>query len=142
MIMKFIKVITKHTVKQMETIVGKLEDSYVVELCELYNSFECIEFTTKEGFEAMYAVVDDSTIEKLFTEYLRCEINFSYEDITKFVLFGNSLEISGESKKDYLNYLTTSFIRENLNSDAVLDKISEKGISSLTEIDKKILALT
>lgn len=137
--MKFIKITAGHTTQQMEGILGKLKESYVKYLHDLYNTFEYVEFTTSEGFEAMYAIVDDFTIEKLFNEYVNCEINFSYEDITKNVLFGNVLEISGEQKREYLNYLINLFIRENLNLNIVLDKISENGISSLTESDRKIL---
>lgn len=137
--MKFIKLTIKHNIQHMEDVVGQLDEYYITKLIDLYDSFKCVEFTTTDGLEAMYAVVDDFTINKLFKEYLNCEIDFSYEDITKSVLFGNPLEIPTEEKRECLNYLIHEFVDTHLDTDTVLDKISECGIFSLTEKDKKIL---
>lgn len=139
-IMKFIKLTVKHNLQHIEDMVTKLDKSYIEKMNELYDSFKCVEFTTVEGLEVMYAVVDDFIIEKLFKEYMNCEISFSYEDITKSVLFGQIPEISREEEK-HLDYLISEFIDENLELDIVLDKINECGISSLTDKDRRILEI-
>jgi hypothetical protein len=137
--MKFIKVITKHTRQDIDLIVGQMDSFSMKRLFELYNSFKNIEFTTGDGYVGMYAVISEHEIEHLFSEYVKWSISFSFEDITKSILFGNCPEIEGEQKVLDFTALMKDFVEENLDTNTVLDKISEIGFHSLTEQDKRIL---
>jgi hypothetical protein len=137
--MKFIKVTTKHTREQIDKIVSQMDSWSLKNLAKLYDSFKYIEFSTEKGSISMYATIPQDKIEHLFSEYIKWSIDFSFEDITKFVLFGDIPEIIGEQKSADLNALIKKFKEENLDTNTVLDKISENGIHSLTEQDKIVL---
>ena len=137
--MKFIKVETKHTRQDINNIVSKLENVEVEILTKLYSTFKHIEYKTKEGFVGMYAAIDDESIEKLFAEYIKSSIGFSYEDLTKSILYGNVPEMEDDNEQLNLNYIAKQFVEENLITDVVLEKILESGLESLSEFDKKVL---
>lgn len=87
----------------------------------------------------MFAVIDEYTLAKLVTEYVKCGINFSVTDITKETLFGHIPIILGFEKQSELNQLIKDFISDNLSLDIVLEKINKKGVDSLSKFDKKVL---
>jgi 16S rRNA U1498 N3-methylase RsmE len=89
----------------------------------------------------VYAILDDKTIETLVSKYIKLGISFKYEDVSRYVLFGNVPEVDEELSQNELNDMIHYFVGENLDIDIVLDKINELGISQLTEVDKKILEL-
>lgn len=137
--MKFIKVITKHTPQDIKDINSKLDAHYTEMLLDLYDTFNYIRFCTEDGFLAMYAVLEETKIAQLHSEWIKWSINFVCEDITKFVLFGNVPEIYGTEEKRILNDIVREFIENNLDTDTVLDKINEMGFHNLTDKDKKVL---
>jgi hypothetical protein len=137
--MKFIKVITKHTREDVDNIVSQLSKIHKEILTNLYSNFNHVEYTSEEGFVGMYAVVDEKTIEKLFSEYVKCGIGFSFEDLTKSVLYGKVPAMPREEEDLNLLAIVNEFMEDNLDADVVLDKISESGMESLTERDKKVL---
>jgi hypothetical protein len=137
--MKFIKVITEHTQEEMDGLVSEFDEITFDRLLNLYNSFNYVEFYTEEGKTAMYASLYEHQIEQLFSEFIKHEVKFSYEDTTKQILFGNLPILEDEKLNKNLQGILNLFIDENLDTDVVLDKISEMGISSISERDKKIL---
>jgi len=137
--MKFIKVITEHTQEEMDGLVSEFDEITFDRLLNLYNSFNYVEFYTEEGKTAMYASLNVRQIEQLFSEFIKHEVKFSFEDITKQVLFGTIPKIENEEKNNCLEAIVNMFIDENLDTDVVLDKINELGITSISERDKKVL---
>ncbi len=137
--MKFIKVETKRTRKDINDIISKLENVEIEILTNFYSTFNHLEYTTKNGFVGMFAIIDNDSIEYLFAEYVKAGIGFSYEDLTQTVLFGNIPEIEDEQEQPNLSFLAKHFVEENLNTDAVLEKINYSGIESLSEYDIKVL---
>lgn len=137
--MKFIKVITEHTQESLNKFVLSLDQFTLEHFCNIYSSFNYIEFEIENGFTAMYATISDNQIEKLFLEYVKHEINFSYEDITKNVLFGEFPKLEDEEKNNNLQAITKLFVEDYLDVNTVLEKISKMGIKSINEIDKRVL---
>ncbi len=137
--MKFIKVVTSHTQEDIDNLIPKLDEIEYKRLFNLYSSFSYVEFNNESGYTAMYASMTDPQIKQLFSEFLKQEIKFSYEDITKEILFGNSIKLEDEQLNNNLQAIISVFIDENLDADVVLDKISEMGINAITELDRKVL---
>lgn len=137
--MKFIKVTTKSTREDIDKITSRFNDYYEKLMLQLYNSFEALEITTEEGFIGMYAIVDEKTLQKLFTEYARWNIEFSYKDISESILFGHFPPGIDEVEKKHIDILANKFVEDNIDVDTILDKISKNGYNSLTEVDFKVL---
>jgi len=137
--MKFIKVITEHTQEEMDGLVSEFDEITFDRLLNLYNSFNYVEFYTEEGKTAMYASLNVRQIEQLFSEFIKHEVKFSFEDVTKQVLFGNLPVLEDEKLNKNLQGILNLFIDENLDTDIVLDKIGELGINSISERDKEVL---
>lgn len=137
--MKFIKIITEHSQEEIDSLVCGFDEITFDRLLQLYNSFNYVEFYTEEGKTAMYAELNERQIEQLFSEFVKQEVKFSYEDITKQVLFGNLPVLEKEELNKNLQGILNLFIDENLNTDIVLDKINEMGITAISERDKKVL---
>lgn len=137
--MKFVNIVTLHTSNSLELISNELSEVLVDELKSLYQTFEHLEYTLENGHVGMFAVIDEHTLTKLVTEYIKCGINFSVTDITKETLFGNIPIILGFEKQSELNQLIRDFISDNLSLDIVLEKINEKGEDSLSYFDKLVL---
>ena len=137
--MKFIKITTRHTREELDKVVDGLDKVYKKILIDLYSEFNHLEYNTKDGFVAMYASIDDRKLVKLFECFTKNSLDFSYEDITKNVLFGNIPRIDQEHEEPNLKCLIDEFVADNLDTNTVLDKISEMGFNSLTEQDLKVL---
>lgn len=139
--MKFIRVITKHTSEEMDKIVSSFDDITFQIMLRFYETFSHVEYVTEDGFVAMYAVIDEKSIEKLFHEYIKWDVDFSYEDITRPVLLSKLVpEIKNEQENASLKLMIETFLEDNLDVDTVLDKISEdKGLHTLTEREKRVL---
>lgn len=90
---------------------------------------------------AMYALIREHSIEKLLQEYIKWEVDFSYADITKPVLFSKlKPQINNEQDNLQLQGIVEGFLEDFVDIDMVLDKISEdKGMQTLTEHEKRIL---
>lgn len=95
---------------------------------------ESVDELEENGFITAYAIGSKSDVDVLTSLLYKYEVAFSITDVTKDVLIGKYLpKVLVDS--DYFK----TFIIENLTPDIVLDKISEMGIDSLSEIDKLVL---
>ena len=95
--------------------------------------------------ELVFAFVTDVQAEKIRTVFENHNILVVVNDVTADVLMGD-FETNGKwqelfDAESIMNFKTTldEFLRNNLTVDIVLDKISEKGMDSLTEIDFQVL---
>jgi len=137
--MKFIKVITEHTQESLNKFVLSLDPFTLERFFNIYSCFNYVEFEVENKLTAMYATISDNQIEKLFLEYVKHEINFCYEDITKNVLFGDLPTLEDEEKNKNLQAMTKLFIEDYLDTDTVLEKIKERGMESINETDIRVL---
>jgi len=137
--MKFIKIVTSHTQEEVDKLVSEFDEITFDRIFNLYNSFSYVEFNNESGKTAMYASIEEFQIKQLISEFIQNEIQFSYEDITKQVLFGTIPTLEKEELNNNLQAIANLFIDENIDADVVLDKINEMGIESISERDKKVL---
>ena len=138
--MKFIKIINNHTEQEVDDIISNFDSVSLNFIGELYLNQKHIEFNLEDGRGVMYAELEESQVNKLLSIYVKYGLDFSYEDITKSVLFGN-VPFVNEEKCEDLKAIIKIFIEDNLDTDTVLDKISEMGIESISEQDKKVLVV-
>ncbi|HLS11122.1 MAG TPA: hypothetical protein VK050_03075 [Flavobacteriaceae bacterium] len=89
-----------------------------------------------------YFFVSENAIAQILNFLIENKVLLSYKEITTDVLLG-SLHTEDFKKTfiedDEFTYVLEKFILDNLTVDMVLDKISEKGIDSLREIDYQVL---
>lgn len=137
--MKFISFITEHTEESLQSIISGLDKEQLDSQKYIYASFEHVEYILPNGYVGMYAILNNSTLEKLLEEYTNCGVSFKYTDITSDVLLGMNPKIIDVNQQGNLMFMIRRFVRENNTLDNVLDKINKKGIESLSFIDKKIL---
>jgi hypothetical protein len=138
--MKFIKITINHTEQEVGNIISEFDSVSLNFIEELYSNQKHIEFDLEDGRGVMYAEMEENQVSKLLSIYVKYGLDFSYEDITKSVLFGN-VPFVNEEKCEELKALIKIFIEDNLDTDTVLDKISEMGIESISEQDKKVLVV-
>lgn len=138
--MKFIKVITKHTSEELDIILNGLDSFSFEFMLSLYESFRYVEIDLPNGHNVLFAAIEDNQIEKLMSEFVKNEIDFTYEDITKLILYGETLKIEDEEKLKTLNIIIDEFIENNLDTDFVLEKLHElKDVKYLNQRDLKVL---
>lgn len=131
---KFIKITTNHTDLELREMASSLSSDEVDAIEIFQDNFKCVEFADESGFQCMYIMIDEKHITELLSFYVRLSVNFSFEDISKDVLFGKVPTVDDE-----LVELTNTFIDNNLDIDMVLDKILEMGKESLNEKDLFVL---
>lgn len=142
--MKFIQIITPHDQEEMNDIIMSMTPTETDYVINLYHKISMVEYTDQNGCECMFAILDDLLLEKVTNLYKRYTIEFRINDLTTDVICDNFFNTK------YKNYLrrpthkqTQKLIKEfKLNwvsKDDILDKILEKGISSLTKLDFQIL---
>jgi len=100
-----------------------------LDLLETINLDQMIDVIENE-FIVSYVICTELDLEKLKTFLYKYKVLFEVENITKKFL-------KGHEKVDDEIFL--KYLEHNLTINDVLDKISEIGIESLTDIDKKIL---
>lgn len=138
--MKFIKITVKNTEAEIDNIISEFDSISFEFIKNLYEMQKYIEFDLEDGRNVMYVEISESKASQLLSIYVKYGVDFSYEDITKFVLFGN-VPFVNEEKCEDLKALIKIFIEDNLDTDTVLDKINEMGINSISEQDKKVLVV-
>ena len=136
--MKFIKITVNNTNEEVDAILSDFDSTSLGFVGKLYLNVKHIEFDLEDGRGMMYAEMEERQVNKLLSIYVKYGVDFSYEDITKFVLFGNIPPVN-EEKCEELKALIKLFIEDNLDTDTVLEKISEVGYHKLTECDFKVL---
>lgn len=111
-------------------------------LSEMFNIFDPEDINEhlfcekNNGWESIYCLNVLENQNKLINLFKNLGVLIDYEDLTKSVERGvfNLTDNTSEFGKAFRN-----FIRENLNVDYVLDKISKFGVDSLTKEEKKFL---
>lgn len=91
----------------------------------------------ENGNDMLYAFLNKGKQELLREALEQYNVLISYEDVTRDFLYQNNLNPIFE-EREYKETLM-SFLESNLDSDTVLDKITDMGMSSLNEIDYKFL---
>lgn len=111
-------------------------------LSEMFNIFDPEDINEhlfcekNNGWESIYCLNDLENQNKLINLFKNLGVLIDYEDLTKSVERGvfNLTDNTSEFGKAFQN-----FIRENLNVDYVLDKISKFGMDSLSEDELNFL---
>lgn len=142
--MRFYKVTTPHNQYYINDIIKNMSSVELESVVKLYGKISMVEYTDEGGSECMFTILDDFLVSELENIYKKYNIKFIAIDLTKEVIFDDKF------KTKYKNYLNISVQKEILSlieefkinwvsKDDILDKILEKGIDSLTDIDLDIL---
>lgn len=133
---KFVLITAKHSPEELKQMVERQSNVYITMLDELYSSFKWVEYDLEKEC-LMWAVLDQSTLEKLAKVYSYFELNWTFQDLTKEALRcdrNNLLEW-----REKVRPLLYDFITENTTLDTILEKISESGSDSLNEYEQEVL---
>lgn len=142
--MKFYKITTTHTQNEIDRIIMSMSKTEVDSIMKLYEKIQMVEYTNERGFECMFAIIDDYFISKLDEVYQYYSIRYKKFDLTKDVIMDNKIttryknQYNRSVQKD-ISELILDFKSNWITKDDILDKIIEKGIDSLSELDLKIL---
>lgn len=141
--MKFYKVTTKHTQFEINEIILNMTTAEVEYIKELYDSLSIVEYTDSDGFECMYAILNDVYLSRILDTYESYSLKYKISDITKDVI-NDDIEINyknefGKSVRVEIVNLIKKFKKKYVSKDDILDKILEKGMNSLSKEDLKIL---
>lgn len=103
---------------------------------------ECLDENDQEyiGFtdaDDLFIRLDEYKVDKIVNVFKKYFI-FSKSDVTDKVISGEMQKLYPEVEK-FTPKLFENFRLDNTSIDDVLDKINEKGIESLDDIDKKVL---
>ena len=118
--------LTEKTSKEIESKFEK-EDR---DLVSYVNHDIYIDVIENDGLISIYIACSDSNLKKILSLFYKYSVKFTIEDITTSFLRGSEKVEDVEFQK---------YLAENLSIDDVLDKISEMGIDSLSDIDRKVL---
>lgn len=140
--MKLIKIDTRHTDEEFGNLVkpNQVESDILV---NILSGVDFVEFLDENGFSSIICIVSDYTTKRLVDVYVNLSIDFSIEDLTKKVLFSEKVKSDysddGVNVSSEINKLINKFYINNTDVDTILDKISYRGIKSLTPVDRDIL---
>ena len=142
--MKFVNVITHSTQSEIDEILYSMSLDDAKQIEKIYSMFDFVEYTSKNGFECMFCIVDENDLLALSKSYNKFDIKHDFFDLTKSVFYDNKFPINfknqyGLTVKSKVSKLIEKFKIEFTTSDIILDKILEKGIDSLTDFDKSVL---
>jgi hypothetical protein len=142
--MRFYKITTNYNQDKINEVIMSMTSSEVDYVIKIYGQLSMVEYTDENGFECMFAILDNYLIEKLNDIYKKYSLNFNVIDITKDIIFDEPIRTkyktySGKSANKAIQELIKEFKNNWVSKDDILDKILEKGINSLTKLDLKIL---
>jgi hypothetical protein len=142
--MKFFKVTTTHTQPEIDEIIMSMSGPEVDHVIKIYSQVSMVEYTDENGLECMYAILNDQYVNILADLYSKYGIKFSIHDLSKDVILDNKIpnkfkNYKMKSVKKEITDLINEYKLNWVSKDDILDKILEKGISSLTKIDYEIL---
>lgn len=142
--MRFYKITTNYNQDKINEVIMNMTSSEVDYVIKIYGQLSMVEYTDENGFECMFAILDNYLIEKLNDIYKKYSLNFNVIDITKDIIFDEPIRTkyktySGKSANKAIQELIKEFKNNWVSKDDILDKILEKGINSLTKLDLKIL---
>lgn len=142
--MKFYNIITNHRQSYISNKIKNMSDFEIEIIQSLYKQFSMVEYTNEKEHECMFAILNDSTLEKISNIYKTYDLDFKVVDMTKEVKFDINFRTSykneyGISVKRKILNLIKEYKSNWIDKDDILDKILEKGIDSLTDFDLDIL---
>lgn len=142
--MRFYNLITKRTQDEINEVIMSMTLSETEHILNLYSKVSLVEYTDENGFECMFAILDNHLIDKLDDLYTRYSIEFKITDLTKDVILDNPIKTKYKNYRGYSCHreilkLIKEFKMNWVSKDDILDKILEKGMSSLTKLDFNIL---
>ncbi len=143
--MKFYNLITEHNQAEIDRLISKMSNTELEIVNSIYREFSAVEYTNELGLECMFAILDEHLVDKISTLYNSYNLKFKLLDFTDKVKYDDHIKIDfinekGRSvKKDILD-LVKKYKSDWISKDDVLDKIIEKGIDSLTDLDLDILS--
>jgi hypothetical protein len=142
--MKFCKVTTIHTQREIDNIIMSMKSPEIDYIMDLYKKMSIVEYTDDNGYECMFAIIDEFLIDKIDEVYKKYSIEFELKDLTMDVIFDNPINTKyknfrGKSCHRTINNLIKEFKVNWVTKDDILDKILEKGMNSLTKLDLEIL---
>jgi len=142
--MRFCKITTTHNQVEINDIIISMSTAETDYIIKLYGQIPMVEYTDENGFECMFAILDDSLIEKISELYKKYSLKFTVIDLTNDVIFDNPFKIKFKNERGKLvekNVL--KLIKEYksnwITKDDILDKIIDKGMDSLTKFDLGVL---
>ncbi len=136
--MKFVKIIIGLNETELNKKFDTASPTYQNEIDNLFNNFEYVKL--KGNNVIIYAVLNNSQIEKLGIIFKNLVVGYYIMDISSKILFGEIefyKEVEDYLLKGTLKLLIDEYQENNLSIDFILDKINKNGINSLTELDKK-----
>ena len=142
--MKFYNVTTTNKQFEIDEIIMNMSDSEVESIQKLYDSISMVEYTNDSGHECMFVIIDEFYLSRLKGFLDKYSLSFKAFDLTKEVIFDEYFKIKfknqfGKLMEDGIIKLIDEFKKNWISKDDILDKVLEKGIDSLTDLDLDIL---
>lgn len=142
--MRFYNIKSDKTQDEIDIKIMKMSLSELRYIEEIYDQFDCVEYSDITGFECMFAILDDHLLKKVSSIYDNFGIQYKIIDISNDIFMGNKVKTRfknqfGKNVSDDILDIITKFKEDWTTTDIVLDKILEKGIESLTEFDYSVL---
>ena len=103
--------------------------------CLSEHEHQYLGFTNNED---LFINLPDFQVKKVLDVFSKHNFDYKVSDVTDKVILGD-IQKQYPEVEDLTPMIFQNFRIENTSIDDVLDKINEKGISSLDEIDKQIL---
>lgn len=135
MFTKLYRIVQLHSKQEDDEIMQNMPQA-LKERCYLASKkIGAMTYGTPNG-DVMYALMDELDVANM--NEVSAIVGFRYEliDVTKEAING---EIEELKTYETLKELIENFLRKNLTINMVLDKINEKGIDSLNDVDREIL---
>ncbi len=142
--MKFCKVTSTHNQNEINKIIMSMTSAEVDYIISLYGKISMVEYTDDNGLECMFAILDDTLIEKISNLYDKYSIKFEVINLTNDIILDNPFKTKYKNEKgrlvekDILK-LIKEYKHNWITKDDILDKIIDKGIESLTKFDLSVL---
>lgn len=124
----------------------KFEEEVQKEMLNLFKSImdtdECTHSVIFGDNDTIFTFLDSGKVNKIIELSISLGILKTYRDISDDILKGNYIDDNFKktfSKSVLHKNVMVSYIKQNLTTDIILDKINENGIDSLSLVDFKIL---
>ena len=92
--MKFVNVITHSTQSEIDEILYSMSLDDAKQIEKIYSMFDFVEYTSKNGFECMFCIVDENDLLTLSKSYNKFDIKHDFFDLTKNVFYDNKFPIN------------------------------------------------
>ncbi len=94
-----------------------------------------------DDVDEFYMIWNQNRINEVISNLKKTGVEIQYEDVTNDVLSGNYNRKFIETFSDRKNFSQLLiFMKHNLSIDNLLDKVRERGVDSLTGLEKKYLS--